>query len=260
MLLFCHHPVLSNNILHGCEHGHYKTMASKCTGRGFSQMQLTLYLHLSCCSMLPTPAPKCMVTQCHTALLRGAFCFCYTFAMRVFLKQHVTCCQKSWTKRARRMQPTIASGIHSSYMDHNDNYAGRRFEGCAFLTAFLTCHSLMKTCQWHVLVTLCVLAMIWMFANTEPLDILNFVWWIQCPDSLWLTRHLSELDAGAGVPAALMPYVSVAWRFLNAAGYINFGVAPELAQTGHAQCKGRIIVVGAGLAGGPAALYTVAQA
>ena len=52
------------------------------------------------------------------------------------------------------------------------------------------------------------------------------------------------------MPAALMPYISVAWRFLNAAGYINFGVASELAQPDRGQSKGRIIVVGAGLAGG----------
>ncbi len=51
------------------------------------------------------------------------------------------------------------------------------------------------------------------------------------------------------MPVALMPYVSVAWRFLNSAGYINFGVAPELAHSDHEQSKGRIIVVGAGLAG-----------
>ncbi|KAK9844949.1 hypothetical protein WJX74_008996 [Apatococcus lobatus] len=64
-----------------------------------------------------------------------------------------------------------------------------------------------------------------------------------------VTRHLSEQDAGSGIPPSLLPYLSVAWRFLNASGYINFGITPELARPHSRKSKGRIIVVGAGLAG-----------
>ena len=62
-------------------------------------------------------------------------------------------------------------------------------------------------------------------------------------------RHLSEEDAGFGILPNLLPYLSVAWRFLDLAGYINFGINPELARPQSRKSKGRIIVVGAGLAG-----------
>ena len=57
----------------------------------------------------------------------------------------------------------------------------------------------------------------------------------------------------------LRHYARVAWTFLNALGYINFGVAPAIAKRALAapQERGSVIVVGAGLAGGlPSSLST----
>lgn len=49
----------------------------------------------------------------------------------------------------------------------------------------------------------------------------------------------------------LRKYARVAWTFLNTAGYINFGVAPDLIARAlkTAPTRGTVIVVGAGLAG-----------
>lgn len=51
-------------------------------------------------------------------------------------------------------------------------------------------------------------------------------------------------------------YARVAWTFLNAAGYINFGVAPAMSERIFKKPPARetIIVIGAGLAGAPCLL------
>jgi hypothetical protein len=63
------------------------------------------------------------------------------------------------------------------------------------------------------------------------------------------------------IPMLLRPYARIAWHFLNARGFINFGVAPAvLAETRKvleccegaepASCpKGSVVILGAGLAG-----------
>lgn len=54
-----------------------------------------------------------------------------------------------------------------------------------------------------------------------------------------------------GLPAQLREFARVAWRFLDYAGYINFGVAPEILEQNrlNGEPRGTVIVVGAGLAG-----------
>lgn len=49
----------------------------------------------------------------------------------------------------------------------------------------------------------------------------------------------------------LRKYARVAWTFLNTAGYINFGVAPDIAAKAlkTPATRGTVIIVGAGLAG-----------
>lgn len=49
----------------------------------------------------------------------------------------------------------------------------------------------------------------------------------------------------------LRKYARVAWTFLNTAGYINFGVAPDIAAKAlkSPATRGTVIIVGAGLAG-----------
>lgn len=66
-----------------------------------------------------------------------------------------------------------------------------------------------------------------------------------------VSRHLSLDDAQSGVLTELRHYAKAAWVFLNAAGYINFGVSPAIAKRtlGGGQERGSVIVVGAGLAG-----------
>ena len=47
-----------------------------------------------------------------------------------------------------------------------------------------------------------------------------------------------------------MPYARAAWKFLNRAGFINFGTSHSVQERVDKPAdKGRIIVVGAGLAG-----------
>lgn len=50
-----------------------------------------------------------------------------------------------------------------------------------------------------------------------------------------------------------MAYATAAWRFLDAYGYINFGVAPALAPSSltvkGSDSQGTVIIIGAGLAG-----------
>lgn len=63
----------------------------------------------------------------------------------------------------------------------------------------------------------------------------------------WLTLE----DTQARVLTELRHYAKVAWSFLHAAGYINFGVAPAISKRalGAQQEHGSVIIVGAGLAG-----------
>ncbi|GFH10950.1 SWIRM domain-containing protein [Haematococcus lacustris] len=69
-----------------------------------------------------------------------------------------------------------------------------------------------------------------------------------------VTTHLSEEDAGQRILPKWQHLVSLAWRFLDLWGYINFGVAPALLQDPNpVPSQATIIVVGAGLAGAAAA-------
>ena len=92
-------------------------------------------------------------------------------------------------------------------------------------------------------------------------------WWISlevgCVPEMWpachqsymvavcTCRHLSLGQAEMSVPLDMRQYAKTAWTFLNNAGYINFGVAPDIAKPAldTPQTRGTIIVVGAGLAG-----------
>ena len=66
-----------------------------------------------------------------------------------------------------------------------------------------------------------------------------------------VSRRLSEAEAVAAAAPRDQPYALAAWRFLNAAGYINFGVSPALqAHVAAApEGAGSVVVVGAGVAG-----------
>ena len=66
-----------------------------------------------------------------------------------------------------------------------------------------------------------------------------------------VSQYLSEEAAAAGIHGRHKGYVSIAWRFLNAGGYINFGVGEGILRrvAGVEANKGCVIVVGAGLAG-----------
>ncbi|KAK9918934.1 hypothetical protein WJX75_008165 [Coccomyxa subellipsoidea] len=66
-----------------------------------------------------------------------------------------------------------------------------------------------------------------------------------------VSRYLSVEQAEAGVKPDLRKYARVAWIFLNTAGYINFGVAPDIAAKAleTPATRGTVIIVGAGLAG-----------
>ena len=75
-----------------------------------------------------------------------------------------------------------------------------------------------------------------------------------------VSQFLSLQDAcsHALLPPPLRPYGHIAWHFLNARGYINFGVAPAILQhtrralqpseTG-STAQGSVVIIGAGLAG-----------
>ena len=54
-----------------------------------------------------------------------------------------------------------------------------------------------------------------------------------------------------GIKVKHRPYATIAWQFLDRAGYINFGVAPKIVARALAQprTQGSVIVIGAGLAG-----------
>ncbi len=58
-------------------------------------------------------------------------------------------------------------------------------------------------------------------------------------------------QAEAGVKPDLRKYARVAWTFLNTAGYINFGVALDIAAKAlkTPATRGTVIIIGAGLAG-----------
>lgn len=66
-----------------------------------------------------------------------------------------------------------------------------------------------------------------------------------------VSQYLTEEAAAAGIHGRHKGYVSIAWRFLNAGGYINFGVGEGILRrvAGVKANKGCVIVVGAGLAG-----------
>ncbi len=68
-----------------------------------------------------------------------------------------------------------------------------------------------------------------------------------------VSAYLSEPDALEHLPRKLQPYAAAAWRFLNAAGWINFGVSPALIKRSLElpETQGTVVVIGAGLAGAP---------
>ena len=71
-----------------------------------------------------------------------------------------------------------------------------------------------------------------------------------------VSRCLSPEQAEMAVPSEMGPYARVAWTFLNNAGYINFGVAPAIAQEAleTPQTKGSVIIIGGGMAGESASI------
>ena len=66
-----------------------------------------------------------------------------------------------------------------------------------------------------------------------------------------VSRYLSEEEAAASVSSRHRKYVGAAWRFLNCAGHINFGVGEGLLRRAAElpASNGTVVVVGAGLAG-----------
>ncbi len=71
---------------------------------------------------------------------------------------------------------------------------------------------------------------------------------------LWredVSQYLTEEEAASSVSSRHRKYVSAAWRFLNSAGHINFGVGEGLLRRAAElpASNGTVVVVGAGLAG-----------
>ena len=66
-----------------------------------------------------------------------------------------------------------------------------------------------------------------------------------------VSQYLTEAAAATGIHGRHRGYVSTAWRFLNAGGYINFGVGEGILRRAASVTpnKGSVIVIGAGLAG-----------
>ena len=66
---------------------------------------------------------------------------------------------------------------------------------------------------------------------------------------------LRALQGISASPPHLHQYASAAWRFLDAAGYINFGLAADITAQRERKrtqpLRGSVIVVGAGLSGQP---------
>ena len=95
-------------------------------------------------------------------------------------------------------------------------------------------------------------------SSERPLLVLNVPACVQIRNFVlfrWredVSRYLSEEEAGAKVNARHRKYVGVAWRFLNSAGHINFGVGKGLLERTALlpASNGTVIIVGAGLAGG----------
>ena len=73
--------------------------------------------------------------------------------------------------------------------------------------------------------------------------------------ALWradVSQRLSLDQATTNLRPRLVPYARAAWKFLNAVGFINWGLAgPVKERCAKPAKKARIIVVGAGLAGVP---------
>lgn len=70
--------------------------------------------------------------------------------------------------------------------------------------------------------------------------------------SIRVCRWLPEKEAAEGIRKRHQAYATVAWRFLNACGVINFGVSPEIVKhmVEEPVTQPPILVVGAGMAGG----------
>ena len=67
-----------------------------------------------------------------------------------------------------------------------------------------------------------------------------------------MCRYLSEEEAIRGLQGVQRAYGQVAWRFLDACGFINFGVmqqVPEQGTSNEAVVSRNIIIIGAGMAG-----------
>ena len=71
--------------------------------------------------------------------------------------------------------------------------------------------------------------------------------------ALWradVSLRLSLDQATTNLRPRLVPYARAAWKFLNAVGFINWGLAaPVKERFAKPAKKARVIVVGAGLAG-----------
>jgi hypothetical protein len=71
-----------------------------------------------------------------------------------------------------------------------------------------------------------------------------------------VSRFLTEEEAGAKIAARYRHLVPLAWRFLYRHGWINFGVAPAITSYPQPTQKASVVVVGAGLAGEGALVYS----
>lgn len=71
--------------------------------------------------------------------------------------------------------------------------------------------------------------------------------------AIFCDRYLSEEAAVSGLPHQFRDFARTAWHFLDNAGYINFGVAPDILERNRlrGEALGTVIIVGAGLAGRP---------
>lgn len=63
------------------------------------------------------------------------------------------------------------------------------------------------------------------------------------------------VQSSSAIPGNAKPFAKVAWEYVNARGYINFGVSEAIlnetrrVQKGLSKSKGSVVVIGAGLAG-----------
>ena len=77
-----------------------------------------------------------------------------------------------------------------------------------------------------------------------------------------VSRWLTEEEAATKIMPRFKHLVAAAWQFLTSHGYINFGVAPDIAEKALKadDTNGTVIIVGAGLAGDSRGLISLPSA